>query len=416
VAASDPRYKWRLVAFLFFVAALNYGDRTATSAVFPLLRRDLGMSDLQLAAVGSFFLWSYAIGSPLAGYLADRISRSRLVAWSLGAWSLVTLATGMAPNAEILLATRALLGIAECLYLPAAIALLADHHPSETRATAMGLHIAGLSVGLVAGGAMAGYFGEHYGWRLSFYLLGGIGLVMAAAAPFVLRDAAPKSEEAAAGGPPVSSNLSLIVRIPSFWILLLQAMIVSIGTWIFFNWLPLYFNEAYHLSLAGAGFSAPLVIQGSGVAGVAFGGWFSDRVAGTQPARRMLAQSLFYFAAAPFLLAFLNRPVFPILIACIFCFSMLRALGGSNENAMLCDLLPPRLRSTAVGLTNAANTFAGGVGVLVAGYLKRDYGLGGIFGGISAIMALGALLLLIGYLWFVRRDLARFQAHTFALH
>ena len=201
MAASDPRYKWRLVAFLFFVAALNYGDRTATSAVFPLLRRDLGMSDLQLAAIGSFFLWSYAIGSPIAGYLADRISRSRLVAWSLAGWSLVTLATGMAPNAEILLATRALLGFAECLYLPAAIALLADHHSSETRATAMGLHIAGLSVGLVAGGAMAGYFGEHYGWRLSFYLLGGLGLALAAAAPFVLRDAAPKPRGKAAALP-----------------------------------------------------------------------------------------------------------------------------------------------------------------------------------------------------------------------
>jgi MFS family permease len=143
VQSSDPRYKWRLVAFLFFVAALNYADRTATSAVFPLLRRDLGMSDLQLAAVGSFFLWSYAIGSPIAGYLADRLSRSRLVAWSLGLWSLITLATGMAPNAEILIASRALLGLAECLYLPAAIALIADHHPSESRATALGFHIAG---------------------------------------------------------------------------------------------------------------------------------------------------------------------------------------------------------------------------------------------------------------------------------
>ena len=193
-------------------------------------------------------------------------------------------------------------------------------------------------------------------------------------------------------------------------------MFVSIGTWIFFNWLPLYFNETYHLSLAGAGFSAPLVIQGSGVAAVAFGGWLSDRIAGAQPGRRMLAQSLFYFAAAPFLLAFLSRPAFTILIACIFCFSVLRALGGSNENAMLCDLLTPRLRSTAVGLTNAANTFAGGVGVLVAGYLKRDYGLGGVFGGISVIMVLGAALLLIGYHWFVRRDMERLHESPIALH
>lgn len=71
--------KWRMVAVLLSIAGLNYADRTAISSVFPLIRRDLGMSDVALAATGSLFLWSYAIGSPFAGYLADRLSRSRLI-------------------------------------------------------------------------------------------------------------------------------------------------------------------------------------------------------------------------------------------------------------------------------------------------------------------------------------------------
>jgi len=81
--ASGPRYKWYLVALLTCNAALNYGDRTATSAVFPLFRAELHMSDVALAAIGSFFLWSYAIGSPLAAWWP---TGSREAAWWCGVW------------------------------------------------------------------------------------------------------------------------------------------------------------------------------------------------------------------------------------------------------------------------------------------------------------------------------------------
>ncbi|MEN6604519.1 MAG: MFS transporter, partial [Bryobacteraceae bacterium] len=163
----SPRYKWELVVFLCVVAMVNYADRTAISAVFPLLGAELGMSDVALAALGSFFLWSYAAGSPFAGVLADRFSRSRLVVLSLTAWSLVTIWTGFAHSATELLVTRIMLGVTECAYLPAALALMADHHDTDTRATAMGLHLAGLNFGLIAGGTLAGYLGDHLGWRPS---------------------------------------------------------------------------------------------------------------------------------------------------------------------------------------------------------------------------------------------------------
>ena len=156
----SPRYKWKLVVFLCVVAMVNYADRTAISAVFPLLGSELGMSDVALAALGSFFLWSYAACSPFAGVLADRFSRSRLVVLSLTAWSLVTIWTGFAHSATELLVTRVMLGVTECAYLPAALALMADHHDTDTRATALGLHLAGLNFGLIAGGTLAGQCGH----------------------------------------------------------------------------------------------------------------------------------------------------------------------------------------------------------------------------------------------------------------
>jgi predicted MFS family arabinose efflux permease len=178
IAVDSPRYKWYLVAFLFCTAALNYADRTAINAVFPLLKKDLGMSDVALGAIGSFFLWSYALLSPFAGYVGDRVSRRSLIFGSLVAWSVVTLVTGLASTSHQLLAMRVLLGIAECVYLPAAIALIADYHSAQTKATAMAIHVSGLYVGMIAGGALAGYLGDLHGWRSPFFILGGVGLAL----------------------------------------------------------------------------------------------------------------------------------------------------------------------------------------------------------------------------------------------
>jgi MFS family permease len=392
---------------LFFIACLNYADRTAISSVFPLLRSELNISDVGLGAIGSFFLWSYAIGSPFAGWLADRVSRSRMVVYSLSAWSVITIATGLVTDANQLLFTRVLLGLAECGYLPAAIALIADHHSAQTRATAMGVHLAGLNFGLVAGGALAGYLGEHYGWRAGFYLLGGVGLALAAMARYLLTDVStPEQRRAAGSGGSALRPVQAVLRIPTYLVLLAESAIIAIGVWMFFNWLPLYFRETFNMSLTGAGFSGTFMLQMAATIGVLTGGYLSDRIAGKQLHRRMLFQALCYFAAAPFLAAFLGTPAYGWISVCIFSFSFLRALGASNENAIVCDLLPANLRSIAVGLMNTANCMAGGVGIFVAGYLKASVGLAGVFAGISVIVFTSALIVTAGYLFFIRNDLA----------
>src|SRR6476646_5287829 len=130
--SAAPSYKWYVMALLFVAAGLNYADRTAITAVFPLLRRDLGMSDIGLGATGTVFLWTYAAVSPFAGYLGDRVSRARLLTFSLGAWSIVMACSALAASATQLLIMRAVLGIAEAAYIPAATALIAEHHGSDT--------------------------------------------------------------------------------------------------------------------------------------------------------------------------------------------------------------------------------------------------------------------------------------------
>lgn len=405
-----PAYRWILAITLFFAAGLNYADRTSISVVFPLLKSELGISDLALGGLGSAFLWAYAIGSPFAGALADRRHRGRVLLSSLVLWSLITAATGMASGYWQLAGSRVALGLAECLYLPAATAMLAQYHAPATRGLAMGLHSAGLNLGLIAGGVAAGYLGDHYGWRQGFFVLGGIGMVLAAIAlPVFWRPPAPPEVVIRKARPlaALPGDLRVLASIPSFWVLAVKSMLVAVGTWIFFNWLPLYFRETYDLSLTASGFTGTVSLQVAATIGVLGGGAVSDACARRGQRYRMLFQSLCYLLSAPFLLAFLGTPGVAMLSVAVFCFALLRGLGQSNENPLICEVVPERLRSSAIGITNLFNTLSGGAGVLLAGFLKRDFSLGGIFAAIAMLMLAAAAVLWFGYRYVLPRDLER---------
>ena len=406
--------RWRVVAFLAGAAALNYADRSALSAVLPALRAEFALTDVQLGLLGSLFLWGYALGSPIAGVLADRWSRRALVVWSLALWSGVTALMGAANGFVALVILRLGLGLAECLYLPAATALIADHHGPETRGRAMSLHSLGLNFGVVIGGACAGYLAEHFGWRAGFAVLGLVGIALALSAPgflgpasevcHVLRDKPPVSR------PSLAEAARYLLSVPSYHVLLAKAMLAGVGIWVFFNWLPLYFREAFDMSLGAAGFAGTFMLQISTMLGIAAGGWISDRAAARGTQRRMLVQGLSYLAAAPFLLLFLAHPGFAIVTLAVSIFSFFRGLGQANENPTLCEVIPVRYRSTAIGIMNTCATAAGGVGVLLAGVLKSTFGLNAIFAGISLLFMIAGVALVIAYRRWITRDIERATA------
>ena len=412
----SPRYKWILVVVMLLISALNYGDRAALSAVFPMLRRDLGVTDLELGLVGSAFLWAYGLGCPFAGLLADRFSRSRIVVISLVLWSLATLAVAPVRGLSDLLAARIVFGVTQCLYVPASLALIADHHGPATRGVAMSLNIAGMSGGMIAGGTLTGYIGQTWGWRYAFSLLGCLGLVLAVAAAFLVRDG--EAPAAAAARPEKTSpmkNLRLLARTPTYQLILLQSMLNSAGVWMFWQWLPLYYQETYQLSLAGAGFSGTFMLQGTALVGILLGGYASDRLGQKNVRRRPLIMAICYFCAAPILLVFLAQPGYALLSASVALFSLVRAFGQANENLIMCDLLPPKARSTALGIFLMANVGAGSITILVAAWLRGLHGLGFAFACISGIVLLAAFSALAAY-YQLPRDLARSQQPLAAIN
>jgi len=404
-------FNWPLIAILTSIAALNYCDRLAIAAVFPLLRSDLGASDVMLGTIASAFLWSYAIGSPFVGWIADHISRTRMVVISLIAWSLVTMATGLANSASQLIVIRVLLGLAECAYIPAAVGLLADHHGSRQRGRAISIHTAGLGIGAVAGSTLAGFLGQRYGWRSTFLILGAAGILLSFVATIVLRGkdqpVSRTSSIAMQEAPETGGILRALLRVPSYWVLLVQSMILSVGIWLFLNWLPLYFTESFGMSLASAGFYGAALLEFPLLFGVVAGGYISDAVARRSSAGRMLVQMICYVIASVLLLVFTTNSTFALVAAAVLGFSLMRSFAVANESPLLCDLLPSKQRSTAIGLMNSANTFAGGVGVFGAGVLKSNFGLSPIFAGVSAILLIAAAVNAFGYLFLLPRDLQR---------
>jgi MFS family permease len=406
-------YKWFLVGVLFVVACLNYADRGALNAIFPLLRKQLGMSDVSLAATSSFFLWSYALCSPFAGYIGDRFSRSAVITWGLAAWSLLMVLTGLAQSESQLLVMRVPLGIAESLYVPASIALIADHHPTSSRGTAFSVHLCGFYAGVVVGGWLSGYIGQAYGWRYALITLGVLGLLFAAFASRVLRD---RPRLKSADGPPVSIRPAIslleISRVRSFWFLLIESFLFAAVIFILNTWLPLFFHEAFGMSLARAGFLGNFSIQAGAVIGVLLGGWISDVVGRKNSRNRLLIQVCSDLVSAPLLLVFLLMPNATLVQLVLFAFTFIRFAGGANANPLICDLIRAEHRALAFGITNLTNCLSAGAAVLLSGMLKGRFGLTAIFGWVSILALVSGLFLLVGYCFFLRADFERSGAQA----
>jgi len=406
VSASKFPERWRVAVFLAAAAALNYGDRAVFSVVLPSIRSEFNLSDVSLGLLGSLFLWSYALVSPLAGTFADRFSRSSLVLISLLSWSVVTTLMGAVNGFLFLGVLRVALGLAESLYMPSAVALLADHHSPATRARAMSLHIVGFNLGMILGSALAGGLAERFGWRCSFWVLGLTGILLACSSRTFLCDVAPLSSFRAPSYS-VAAALRFLIRAPTFYMLLSVAMLAGVAVWIFFNWFPLYLRDRYSFSLGVAGLAAMLMLQVSSMLGIVIGGWISDRLAVQDIRQRLLVFGIGYLATAPCLLLFLFRPEFATVCVAVSSFSFFRSLAAVNELPVLCEVVPVQFRSTAIGCMNTAATAAGGLGVLAAAMLKQRLGLETVFAGLSVVFLIAAAAMVIGYRSFICKDLER---------
>lgn len=385
------RYKWLVVALLWVVALLNYLDRQVIFSVFPLLQSDLKISSLQLGLLGTVFLWVYGLLSPLGGYAADRIGRRAVILASLGVWSAVTWLTGHSRTYGELLAARALMGISEACYLPAALAFIADYHDGRTRSRATGLHQSGLYAGIALGGLGGGWMGEHYGWRAAFIVLGVFGLIYAAVLAGALKERVHKKPQPSNSG--LLAALSRLLRSREFLLVTGVNSLTSIAYWCVYTWLALYLYDRFNMSLTLAGFSSTFYIQAASFAGILVGGWVADRWARFDARGRALTQTIGLAAAAPFLFLVGSTASEVILVPCLLLFGLGRGFFDCNLMPVVCQIVSPDLRATAYGVLNLTSCIAGGAMAAAGALLKDTIGLGGAIQLSAALLGAAALWL-----------------------
>jgi MFS family permease len=397
---KTSRYAWALVALLWVVAILNYLDRQVIFSLFPPLQKEFNVTAAQLGLLSTFFLWVYGLVSPLGGFLADRYSRKKIIILSLVIWSAVTWLTGHVTSFNQLLGARALMGISEACYIPAALALIADHHGERTRSLATGLHQSGIYLGVILGGWFGGWMGQHYGWRTAFTLLGITGVGYALVLLPGIRATNPTRATAAAGKGNDTEQLRFLPALAAlfgqrkFVLLAIAAMLFSIAGWIVMTWLPLYLYEQFQMSLAGAGFSATFWIQAAAFGGILGGGWLADRWSATNPRARVLIPLSGFLAGGVFLFLVGWTSSQAVLIPGLIVYGLSRGFWDCNLMPMLCQIAPPNLRATGYGIFNMAGTVVGGTLAWAAGALKDAIGLGGALQMSALLLGVAALILL----------------------
>ncbi len=366
---------WMTVALLWFVGCLNYLDRVMLTTMRQSIVEAIPMTDAQFGLLTTVFLLVYAVLSPFAGYLADRYNRSRVIVVSLIAWSLITWLTAHATTYGQLLATRALMGVSEACYIPAALALIADFHGVKTRSLANGVHLSGVMVGAGLGG-VGGWIAERHGWAQSFAWFGQLGVALAIGTAFYLRDRRSGTEAVIAAGAKSESDVrlgealrSLLGRREFLFALGYWGLLGASG-WAVVGWMPTYLNEQFHLSQGVAGLSATGYYQSASLVGVIFGGFWADRWSRTTPHAPVLVPLIGMGVAAPAILLASSTSVLPVALGALMVFGLTKAFADANMMPILTLVSDRRYRATGYGVLNLCACVVGGATIYAGGALR----------------------------------------------
>jgi predicted MFS family arabinose efflux permease len=371
----------RLLSILLLAYILNFLDRQILGILAQPIKSDLHLTDSQFGAIGglAFALLYSVLGIPLA-LIADRTSRSLVVATALAVWSGFTALCGLAQSATQLFLLRLGVGVGEAGGVAPSYALIADYFPPERRARALAVYSLGVPIGLACGTLAGAYLATFLSWRAAFLTMGIAGVVLAPVMLLLVRDL-PKTGRADGGSPaPLRQVFPLLARKPSFWLLAFASSCSSLSGYGLALWTPSVLMRSFGLSLVTTGqFLASLLLIG-GTAGVFGGGWLADRLGNHDRSWYARLPAIAWLITAPsFALAFMGRDlilVWPLLLVA----NALNILWLGPVTTAVQHLAPQRMRATASASFLLINNLIGlGVGPLLIGvvsdHLKGRYGV-----------------------------------------
>jgi MFS family permease len=399
-------YKWELVILLWVAFFFNQADRQIFNVVLPLIRDDLHLTDADMGLVASVLTLLYGILVPIAGLIGDRISKKKIIIISLFVWSGATLLTGISTTLiELIILRSVATGGGEAFYSPSANSSISEVHDERTRATALSIHQTALYVGIISSGYIAGALAEILGWRHTFYLFGGFGILLGIILHFRMKDSIntqisnTSNEEIT-----IKETLSAFFKKPTAILLSLAfagMQFVGVG---FLTWMPTFLHENFYFSLARAGFDSTFYHHVGAFVGVILGARVADKFVHKYHKMRVSIQATGLLLGAPFIYLMAKSSSILIIYISMLLFGIFRGMFDSNIFASLYQVIPVKYRAASTGFMLMFAFIIGSISPYLLGLYKPIFGLENGLASLSIIYIVASAIIFIAIAFTFSRD------------
>jgi len=377
-----------LVSILCGLGYMMYSvDRMTVSSAIGLIASDFGLEKGQSGILLSSFFYGFIGFLFISGIIADKLSGKPVLILGLVMFSLATMLTGIAGSMTSLIFYRVMTGIGEGVFWPAASLEVANVTNEKQRTTVMSLYWMGYPIGGFFGTWLGAMLGPLYGWRVVFYVAGGLGLLVALAYALLVKSE-PKKVVTVAHKEKVP--LKLLFKNRAVMLIAFYYFLLLSGWWIVLLWAPTFLMNMKQLSIGVAGTIASLL----GLTG-ALGGFLLGRYCdkGDFARKRRVLIGVTLLSSLLMAAMVMQLPVFVVIVLVLF----LGLLGYPITPLVLsftAELVPEQLRGSAIGLVMNIGMTAGGISPVLAGYFADKYSMSTVWFVAACVMLVSSVLLL----------------------
>jgi predicted MFS family arabinose efflux permease len=361
---------------LLSVNLLNYIDRQALYAVFPLIKADLKLSDAELGLLGSAFMFSYMLAAPFFGRWGDRANRARIAAGGLALWSMATMLSGVAASYRLLLTARAVVGVGEASFGTVSPGLLSDYFPQEKRGRMLSLFFLAIPVGSALGYILGGQLGQAFGWQRAFLLVGVPGLFLTLPL-YLLKD--PRQNDLhrdSSVHEPVSTVLRHFRsnRTYLYTTLSMAAMTFALGG--LAQWAPSFLQRSFGLAVARGNTIFGVITVVAGIIGTLAGGWLGDRYQRRSATGYLHVSAVGFLLGVPMMILALTTSNLTLCLTAIFAAELFLFLNTGPLNTILVNVVPPDRRAMGFAINIfAIHALGDAISPAIIGVLSDHWGL-----------------------------------------
>jgi len=311
--AFPGRRAWIVLGMLCFVYVLNFLDRQLLPILAKPIQDTLRFSDGQLGLIGGlYFAVFYTFISIPIGYLADRTSRSKVLALACALWSVATASCGLAINYVQFAIARMTVGFGEAGGVPPSYAIISDYFPPRRRGTALGIYNTGPGIGAALGVAFGASITAAFSWRHAFVVLGSVGIIAAVAVLFVVREPPRGALDPVSPQPVRKSSfyetVSMFVSRPALVLAALGAGVTQLITYGLQNFAVLFLMREKGMTLKEVAVYYALVVFFGMTGSMIVSGVLIDRFTKRAKAAYAVIPAVSLVFAIPMYIAFIASP------------------------------------------------------------------------------------------------------------